>query len=165
MVSMMPSCATGTPTAAKSAYAAKADPCCNKRTISLNATCGSGTNPNKKQRGKSNDRETREPKQRTKTPIHDNTRANILIESCSSDGSEADQTLTKPAAKTAIARRAEPARTFGVTIDRTDCHSRKIRAALTGRIRSMYVYSSFRSASAKVATRGRHPTSKETARR
>src|SRR5208337_2983078 len=165
MVSRRPSRVTGTPTAAKSPCAAQADPCCSRPTISFSTSCGSGTKPNKKHSGKRTDRETREPKQRTKAPTHDSTSATILIESFTSGGSEADHPLTKPATRTAVASKAEPVRTFGAIIGRRERHSRKIRAALMGRIRSMWVHASSRSASAKVSTKECHPTSKETAHR
>src|SRR5580693_7579268 len=88
MVSLTPSCTTGTPTAAKSTRAAEADPCCRRLTSSFNTACGKGTRKNKKKRGKINDRETLEPKQRTKAPIQESTSATILIESCKSDDIE-----------------------------------------------------------------------------
>src|ERR1039458_3924718 len=134
-------------------------------TISFRANCGNGTKPNKKHSGKRTDREAREPKQRMKDPIHDSTSANILIESCTSEGSEVDHHFIKPATTTAIASKAAPAKIFGATIDFRDPQSRRIRAMLMGRIRSMCVYASSRSASAKMSTKGRHPTIKETANR
>jgi hypothetical protein len=100
-----------------------------------------------------------------KAPIHDSTSENILIESCTSDAIEADQPLTKPVTKTAIASKRHPLRTVGANIGLRHRHSKKIRAALMGRIRSTCVYSSSRSASAKVLTRGRHPPNKKTAHR
>jgi len=165
IVSKTPFCATGTPTAANNTCAAKADPCCKRLTISFKTACGNGTSQNRKQRGKSNDRETREPEQRMKAPIHDSTSENILIESCMSEGIEADQPLTKPVTKTAIASKRHPIRKFGTNIGLRDRHSKKIRAALIGRIRSTCVYSSSRSARAKVLTTGRHSTNKKIAHR
>jgi hypothetical protein len=126
--------------------------------------CGNGTKPNKKHREKRTDLETRDPKQETKAPIHDSTIANISIESCTSEDRE-DDPSAKPATKMAAASKTQPTGTFEVTFDRREGHSRTIRAALIGRIKSMCVYSSFRSASAKVSIKGRHPTSTETASR
>src|ERR1039458_2510907 len=99
-------------------------------TISFRANCGNGTKPNKKHSGKRTDREAREPKQRMKDPTHDSTSANILIESCTSEGSEVDHHFIKPATTTDIASKAAPAKIFGATIDFRDPQSRRIRATL-----------------------------------
>src|ERR1035437_339657 len=122
IASLTPSCATGTPAAVKSTYADQADPCCNRCTISLSTSCGSGTNPKRKHSGKRTDRETREPKQRTNAPIQQITSANMPSESRTSEERE-DHPLTKPATKTAIASITEPVRTFEATIGRRECHS------------------------------------------
>src|SRR5258708_7763216 len=119
MVSKTPSFATGTPTAANSTCAVKADPCCKRLTISFKTACGNGTSQNRKQRGKSNDRETREPEQRMKAPIHDSTSENILIESCMSEGIEADNPLPTPLTKTPLAPTMHPLPPTAAHIDPT----------------------------------------------
>jgi hypothetical protein len=98
---------------------------------------GNGTSPNKKHSGKRTRREAREPKHSTNAPIHETTSAIILIESLTSEGSEADQINVEHAINSALATKTEPVRTPGTNIVRRDRHSRKIRAALTGRIRRM----------------------------
>ena len=70
--------------------------------IQLNRTFGNGTKPNKKHRGNRTDREALEPRQSTNAPIHHTTRANILIESCISAGSEDDQASVEQAIKIAV---------------------------------------------------------------
>src|SRR5258708_1700375 len=165
MVSKTPSFATGTPTAANSTCAVKADPCCKRLTISFKTACGNGTSQNRKQRGKSNDRETREPEQRMKAPIHDSTSENTMMESGVWKVRKHDNPLKKRKTKPAIASKRHPIRTLGANIGLRDRHSKKIRVALIGKIRSTCVYSSSRSASAKVLTRGRHSTNKKTTHR
>jgi hypothetical protein len=105
--------------------------------IQLNRTFGNGTKPNKKQRGNRTDREALEPRQSTNAPIHHTTRANILIESCVSAGSEDDQASVEQAIKIAATKKAEPVRTLRANFARRNRHSKKIKATLMGRIRRM----------------------------
>src|SRR5208282_5411430 len=161
MVSRTPLWVTGTPTAAKSPCAAQVEPCCKRCTISFVATRGSGTNPNKKHKGKRTARAAREPKQRTKAPIHERTSANICSESLPSADIEVDKPIARPAIKKDAASKAEPARTFPAANGLRDCLSRKISATVSGRIRSKWVYSSSASANRNVLTSGCQPISKE----
>ena len=78
---MIPSCETGIPKAENSTVAESADPCCHKATILFKAGAGIGTNQSKKQRGNTNSRAMRVPKQSTKDPIHQITIASMLTES------------------------------------------------------------------------------------
>jgi hypothetical protein len=137
IVSNRPSWATGTPNAKKSMRADQAEPSCSKATIQLNKTCGNGTRPNRNNNGNRSDREAAEPKQSTNDPIHHRTSANILIESCTSAGNEADQSNAEQAIKTAINRKAGPVLGLQLNFAFRDFQFRKIRAALTGRIRRM----------------------------
>src|SRR5579859_7915733 len=95
IVSITPFCTTGTPIAENSPCAAKADPCCKRRTIWVRINSGNGTKPNKKHNGNRTNRETREPKQNRKIPIHESTRAIISIERRTSEGKEPDDIATR----------------------------------------------------------------------
>src|SRR5271170_2543369 len=75
MERILPCCETGTPTDKNRNRAAKAEPCCRDCTILINANAGRGTIQKRKARGKSNERLTRVPKQKTKAAIHHSTSA------------------------------------------------------------------------------------------
>jgi len=119
------------------------------------ANPGRGSNHSRKHRGKTAVREMRVPKQQTNDPIHHVTTANMSRDSCSSGRRlPADHHLApmKPIT-TARTNRAEPLRNPGSGFAFRDLHSKKIRAALMGRIKNMCEYALFRSANPNVAMR------------
>ena len=103
--SMIPSCVTGTPKAENSKLAESAEPCCQRATTLFNASVGTGTNQNKKQRGKSNARKTPTPKQTINAPSHQVTSPSMLKQRRTSV-SAVNLTLTPISTATAI--KAEP---------------------------------------------------------
>src|SRR5271165_3403898 len=156
-----PSCVTGTPAAENSRLAESAEYCCQMATILFNACAGIGTSQNRKHRGNRNTRATRGPKQNTNDPIHQITTASIPKESRVSLDKPAIQ-REQPAIRIAIAKRAEST-AVGSNPGFNPAHSVKIKAALTGRIRSKWVYSSARSARARALDNWCQPITIETA--
>jgi len=119
-----------------------------------------GTSQNKKQRGNRNSRAMRDPKHSTKDPIHQITSAIMLTESCTSVCATARE---KPQTRMAMTNRNEPSLTAGSVAGFNKARSEKINDALIGTIKSRWVYSSTRSASANVLNSGRQPTTSDTA--
>src|SRR5581483_3090382 len=81
IVRKTPFWATGTRITTKSAWAAQADPSCNKDMILSNAIRGTGIRPNKKQSGNNTCREAAVPNQNKNAAIHHTTRASMATES------------------------------------------------------------------------------------
>lgn len=81
--------------------------------------------------------EAREPKHRTKAPVHQRTSVIMPSESCTSDGSE-DHPRAKAASRMAMASKTAPMGTFGPSNGRREGHPLKIRTALMGRISRMW---------------------------
>ena len=130
--------------------------------ILSNNGAGIGTSQNKKQRGNRNSRAMRAPKHNTKDPIHQITIAIMLTESCISGGARARE---KTPIRIAIINRTEPDPAAGSDPGTHKDRSEKINHALIGTIKSKWVYSSTRSASAKVLNSGRQPTTSDTTHR
>ncbi len=161
----IPFCMTGMPNAAKSNRVAFADCCCRKTTIRSSANSGSGTRQNRKRRANNNRCEIRLPKQNTKEPSHQVTRAVMFIARWTSgDKLGVLHRLKQPIR---IDSSSNPRAFFDpcAGAELADFHSRKIKAAATGKIKRMCVYSSLFSASLKVLTTGRPQKTRETANR
>src|ERR1700751_1797838 len=165
MVRKTPLWSAGTPNNVKSPCALQADPCCRRAITVSRRSRGSGTIPNRKSSGNSADREARKPNETTKLPIHASTRANIAIESCTSDPIRVVQTRIQRSIATATIRSPTPGRMANAVMPESDRRSRRSSAALTGRMRRIYVYSSLCSDNEKVSTNDRQHIRSDAAHR
>ena len=91
------------------------------------------------------------------------TSANISIETRTSNCEPSGDTTDEANTKTATVNKAAPRRIFGFASDRTDGQSSQMSAELTGRISSMWVYSSLFHPSHNVEARACQPAAMERA--
>src|SRR5580658_1124532 len=158
---------------------------CSPATISSSRNRGRGTSTYKKPSGKSKDRETRVPKQRTNDPNHHVTSANMLAVSRSS-GDRSMRHRAKPANRRETHNRLRPGPSAhndfmdsaGEDADNDDSgeedgddkrhalpDSSQIRAATAGRMSRRCVYSSSAVANQSVSRKGCQATITEMAHR
>jgi hypothetical protein len=101
------------------------------------------------------------PKQKTNAAIHHTTNASMFTASRTSGDNRTALHLTAAVTKTAMASNTEPILPLNRDEGSGDFQSRKIRAALMGRINSMCVYWSSRRAKANEDIRGRNQIARE----